>query len=199
MAKMLVIVESRLSIPSSVTVNVRGNLFKILISIEDYQFEDSFISDYNSDLCSFGTTNLGGGRKIGSNSSNLNGYGGIGNVINDAICLISHFQRSLLKNISVLLEHVHVGSAFNSEFATFNSWLISSKVNHCGCIDSNYGLFIDLGSVPFTFVEPNSSSFKLNLVEGELYTDIGNYDFVKWSLDSCVIEAIETKYKEVEI
>ncbi|XVF36337.1 hypothetical protein REPUB_Repub19eG0049700 [Reevesia pubescens] len=44
-AKLFILVESRLNVPSSVTINLRGKDFKILVSIEDSHWDQSTVID----------------------------------------------------------------------------------------------------------------------------------------------------------
>ncbi|XVE96593.1 hypothetical protein REPUB_Repub02eG0236400 [Reevesia pubescens] len=100
LTRFLVTVDSKMFIPSSVLVNLRGNSYKILVSIEEYQSNEDFrlvpvIGNINNlDIVRECLNDV-------SVSTTEGACGGAVNHINDSICFISSSQRSFLEKTNL--------------------------------------------------------------------------------------------------
>ncbi|XVF15206.1 hypothetical protein REPUB_Repub09cG0130500 [Reevesia pubescens] len=171
-ARLLVLVDSKLSIPSSVTIEVRGIQFKILVSIEDFCSDDWFVSDENMDGCDNGKDGFAGGSRNTPRSSANKGDSDTAVDCNDSICYIPPFQRSSWENANIMIEEVQrcslddanimiekelVGGSIINVVTPIKNLLLLPNISHCGCVESNCGLFVDLGLIPFVDNGPSKS------------------------------------------
>ncbi|XVF31576.1 hypothetical protein REPUB_Repub17cG0002600 [Reevesia pubescens] len=121
-ARMLILVESKLCIPSSVLINIKGKSFKILISVEDFQGvsqsrnddgtnDSKDYSNYSSQSCKVGgpRVNNGEGRRLIK-------------CCNDDFYWVYRPEHLLIDKGEDLSEEEQKGGSFQSLSGSYNNW-----------------------------------------------------------------------------
>ncbi|XVF31076.1 hypothetical protein REPUB_Repub16aG0114300 [Reevesia pubescens] len=140
-ARFLVLMESTLSISSTVMIEVQCWKFKVLVSIEDFSLEERLSSNVNSknyDMDKVGS--ICGSRIVPS--------------FDDSIFLIRLSQCCSLKDATIMITDEMMGGSFNSEGVCNKDSTLALHGSHFVYKYSNYGLVVDLGFVLFVNTVP---------------------------------------------